>query len=57
MSGTIKVGSNSWLGVGSFYKNNITICEDVVIGAGAVVAKDIIEPGTYVGIPVRRIFR
>lgn len=55
LSGTIKVGSNSWLGVGSVYKNNITICEDVVIGAGAVVIKDIEIKGTYVGVPVFKI--
>ncbi|HOM34019.1 MAG TPA: acetyltransferase, partial [Clostridia bacterium] len=24
-------------------------------GAGAVVVRDITEPGTYVGVPVRRI--
>ncbi|UAY50680.1 acyltransferase [Ferruginibacter albus] len=29
----------------------VTICNDVVIGAGAVVTKDIIEPGIYAGNP------
>jgi acetyltransferase-like isoleucine patch superfamily enzyme len=33
----------------------ISICDDVVIGAGSVVTKDITEPGTYVGNPARRI--
>ena len=33
----------------------VTICDDVVIGAGAVVTKDITEPGTYVGNPVKRL--
>lgn len=54
LSGTVKVGPNSWLGVGSVYKNNITICENVVIGAGAVVIKDIDTSGTYVGVPIRK---
>ncbi len=31
----------------------VTICDDVVIGAGAVVTKDISEPGFYVGNPAR----
>ena len=31
----------------------VTICSDVVIGAGAVVTRDILAPGTYVGNPAR----
>lgn len=33
----------------------VAICDDVVIGAGAVVTKDIDEPGVYAGNPARRI--
>ena len=33
----------------------ITICDNVVIGAGAVVTKNIIEPGVYAGNPARKI--
>jgi len=33
----------------------VQICDDVVIGAGAVVTKDINEPGFYVGNPARKI--
>jgi acetyltransferase-like isoleucine patch superfamily enzyme len=31
----------------------VAICDDVVIGAGAVVTKDITEPGVYAGNPAR----
>lgn len=31
----------------------VTICDNVVIGAGAVVTKDITESGIYAGNPVR----
>lgn len=33
----------------------VVICDDVVIGAGAVVTKDISEPGVYAGNPARKI--
>ena len=31
----------------------VTICDQVVIGAGAVVTKDISQPGVYAGNPAR----
>ncbi len=33
----------------------ISICDRVVIGAGAVVTKDIAEPGIYAGNPARKL--
>ncbi len=33
----------------------VKICDDVVIGAGSVVTKDITEAGTYAGNPARRM--
>jgi len=33
----------------------VSICDDVVIGAGAVVTRDIDQPGTYAGSPARRM--
>jgi acetyltransferase-like isoleucine patch superfamily enzyme len=33
----------------------VKICDNVVIGAGAVVTKDILLPGTYAGNPARRL--
>ncbi len=33
----------------------VTICDNVVIGAGSVVTKNITEPGTYAGNPARKI--
>lgn len=33
----------------------VSICDHVVIGAGAVVTKDIAEPGVYAGNPAKKI--
>jgi acetyltransferase-like isoleucine patch superfamily enzyme len=33
----------------------VKICDDVVIGAGSVVTKDIAQPGTYAGNPARKL--
>ncbi len=33
----------------------VTICDNVVIGAGSVVTKDILNPGIYAGNPVRKL--
>jgi acetyltransferase-like isoleucine patch superfamily enzyme len=33
----------------------VTVCSDVVIGAGAVVTRDIVDSGIYAGNPARRL--
>lgn len=33
----------------------VTICDNVVVGAGAVVTKNITEPGTYIGNPAKKL--
>ncbi len=33
----------------------VTICDEVVIGAGAVVTKNITEPGIYAGNPAKKL--
>jgi len=35
----------------------VTICDHVAVGAGAVITKDITEPGFYVGNPARLLRR
>jgi len=54
-AGSVNIGKSTWLGIGSVISNNVNICSGCKVGAGAVVVKDITEPGTYVGVPVRRV--
>lgn len=55
LAGTVTVGEDTWVGIGAAVSNNVDICGGCMIGAGAVVVKSITEPGTYVGVPARRI--
>ncbi len=50
------LGDGVWLGYGSVVLGGITIADNVVIGAGAVVNKSIEEPNIAVGgIPAKKI--
>ena len=55
LGGTVTVGEETHVGIGACVRNNIAICSRCTIGAGAAVVKDIDVPGTYVGIPARRM--
>ncbi len=55
LGGTVNVGEGSWLGIGSVISNNLNIINNTIVGAGAVVIKDIDKSGTYVGVPARKI--
>ena len=55
LAGTVKVGRGSWLGIGSVMSNNVSITGECLVGAGAVVIRDITEAGVYVGVPARRV--
>jgi sugar O-acyltransferase (sialic acid O-acetyltransferase NeuD family) len=55
LAGSVKVGNRTWIGIGGTLSNNVTIYSDCILGAGIVLVKDIIESGTYVGLPIRRV--
>lgn len=44
----VSIGSNATI-------MPVSICDGVVIGAGAVVTRDIAEPGIYAGNPARKL--
>ncbi|MBM3702958.1 MAG: acyltransferase [Actinobacteria bacterium] len=49
----IKIERNCWIGAGVKVFDNVTIGEDTIIGAGAVVSKDIPAFSIAAGIPAR----
>ena len=51
----VEIGEMTHIGSGAIVKNNIKICNNCTIGAGAVVVKNIDESGVYAGVPVKRL--
>ncbi len=49
-----KIGNNVSIGTNATILP-VTICDNVVVGAGAVVTKNINEPGIYAGNPAKKI--
>ena len=55
VSGNVAIGYESEMGTGAAIIQGIRITDQCILGAGAVVVKDIIDPGTYIGVPARKI--
>lgn len=55
ISGRCIFGEEIYLGSNSAVRENISICNDVTIGMGGIVVKSIIEPGTYIGNPLKKL--
>ncbi|NQX95776.1 MAG: hypothetical protein HRT64_12800 [Erythrobacter sp.] len=50
-----RLGDNVVIGANSVLVGPLDICDNVVIGAMSLVNRSITQPGTYVGIPAKRI--
>jgi len=55
ISGNCKIGHRVFMGTNACTRNAITIADDITIGMGAVVTKDIQAKGTYIGNPASLI--
>lgn len=55
ISGRCILGDDIYLGSNSAVREKISICNDVTIGMGGIVVKSIIEPGTYIGNPLKKL--
>lgn len=55
ISGNCTIGNRAYVGTNASIKEKTHIVSDVTIGLNAGVVKNIEEPGTYVGTPVKKI--
>ncbi len=55
LSGNCTLGKLIDMGTQSATKQGVTICDNVIVGMGAMVVKDITAAGTYIGIPAKRL--
>ena len=53
ISGTIILKKDCWIGAGAIIMPNITIGERAIVGAGAVVTKDVDADTVVVGVPAK----
>ena len=55
LCGRVRIGNNCFLGAGSVLKDGVQLGDEIILGAGTVVVKNIMEKGTYVGVPAKKI--
>jgi len=55
LPGFVRVGSGTFIGVGSCAVNHVTIGRDCLIGAGSVVTKDLLDGILAAGVPAKEI--
>lgn len=55
ISGAVTIGECCELGTGCQIIQGLSITEQVILGAGAVVTKNIVQKGTYVGVPAQKV--
>jgi len=55
LAGDVKIGDRSWIGIGAVVVQGCSVGHDVIVGAGAVVTKDIDNGLTVAGVPAREL--
>lgn len=51
----IKIGNNVWIGANCVIGKGIKIVDNVVVGAGSIISKSLLQEGVYVGAPAKKI--
>lgn len=54
VSGGVSIGDVVYMGTNSSTIEKVSICSNVIIGAQGCVISDILEEGTYVGVPAKK---
>ena len=55
IGGSTVIGSDCLIGMGAIIRDGLVICDQVKIGMGSLIVKDITQQGVYVGSPARRV--
>ena len=55
VSGNTVLGECVEMGTGSQIIQGLNVADGTIVGAGAVLVKNVVESGTYVGVPGRRL--
>ncbi len=50
----VTIGNDCYIGAGAILLPGVKLVDKVIIGAGSVVTKDCLEPGTYIGSPAKK---
>jgi sugar O-acyltransferase (sialic acid O-acetyltransferase NeuD family) len=56
VAGFVHIGSCCFIGINATVIDNINVTGNTIVGAKSLVVKDIDEPGTYVGLPCKKIY-
>jgi len=55
VGGSAAIGKNCWIGMGAVIRDHVRICDNVKVGMGSAVVRNIDQPGVYVGSPAEKL--
>ncbi|RLT87609.1 MULTISPECIES: acetyltransferase [unclassified Ketobacter] len=55
LAGSVSIGARSWIGIGAAIKQHIRVHDDVIVGAGSVIIRDIEDCAIVAGVPAKAL--
>lgn len=55
LGGGVRIGKQVLVGANASVLPGVAVCDGVTLGAGAVLAAPVLEPGVFAGVPARRV--